>query len=732
MSLLKISGFSKMQNVLFLVLGLSLLSPELLFSQKKCYTDDYHRYLESNGYVESNKRFESWLQQASGRRSDRLESYRTKNNKYIIPVVVHVVHLGEPVGSGSNISREQVISQILVLNEDYQRLNKDTINTPEEFRGVASGIEIEFVLAKRDPFGFPTDGITRTRGSLNSYSILGNNSIELKSEVYWPAEDYLNIWVANLSGGFIGLASFPQSDLPGSSDPETNRLLDGVIIDNEAFGSSEYGDFPGLNDQYNLGRTTTHEVGHFLGLRHIWGDEEGFCDRDDFCPDTPSSDASSSGCPDLKVTCGSPDMYQNYMDYTDDRCMNIFTTCQIGRMQVVLENSPRRKSLLTSPGAVPPPGFEADLALSRIVAPVAVSCSGNINPIVEVANFGEATVEEILFEYTWDGLTVFTHTVSGLDLQKGQKQLIGLPVTDLDEGRYAFMVTVTELNAVIADSDPFNNTESIEFILNNERERVPLIETFSQNQPESAWITYNPDGRITWENVSVRGSGNNNNAIGISYFSNNQIGQKDWLVSPVIDLSGAISPKITFRVAYAFNNRNDQLRIVVSDDCGKQYSKLIYQKEGEELKTVTRDTDWRPASAADWRLEEVDLSQFAGNQNVRVAFVATNAGGNNLYLDDIEFYLTDSPLIDDDRRNLFYLYPNPANDKRFRMTFKLEEREDLDIIIYDQTGRRIYQKDFPFTLNQTLDFDLSSHPEGIYFIKVTGATIQQIEKLVIL
>jgi len=125
---------------------------------------------------------------------------------------------------------------------------------------------------------------------------------------------------------------------------EGTALTDGIVVGYKYFGSSEKGDFPELYAPYNLGRTTTHEVGHWLGLRHIWGD--GDCTVDDFCEDTPPAAAPNNGCPEGAISCAAFDMYENYMDYSYDACMNIFTQCQKNRMRQVLETSPRRKSVV--------------------------------------------------------------------------------------------------------------------------------------------------------------------------------------------------------------------------------------------------------------------------------------------------------------------------------------------------------------------------------------------------
>ncbi len=268
-----------------------------------------------------------------------------------IPIVVHVVHNGEPVGSGANISRSQVESQIAVLNEDFRRLAGSNGENPD---GLGQDTLIEFFLAEQGPGGEELEepGIDRIDGGRESWPKGPiRNPIDdlIKPNTIWPPEEYFNIWVVNF-GGFIGrnllgYAQFPsESGLPGLNEDEGSAFTDGIVVGYKYFGSSQKGNFPELYAPFDLGRTTTHEVGHWLGLRHIWGD--GDCTVDDFCADTPVASEPSYGCPSSKSSCGSPDMFENYMDYTDDACMNIFTTDQVERMHTVLRNSPRRREMV--------------------------------------------------------------------------------------------------------------------------------------------------------------------------------------------------------------------------------------------------------------------------------------------------------------------------------------------------------------------------------------------------
>jgi len=282
------------------------------------------------------------------RELERFPHQRT-NNVITIPVVVHIVYRT----ASENISDAQVQSQIDVLNEDFRRLNADASNTPPMFAGVAADAEIQFCLATRDPQGNPTTGITRTQTTKTSFSVNADD-VKFSSQGgkdAWPTDQYLNIWVCRLSGGVLGYAQFPGG--PANTD--------GVVIDFRYFGRGGSAQAP-----YNKGRTATHEVGHWLNLRHIWGDAQ--CGND-YVNDTPVHEGPNYGCPSFPKpapACNNnqSEMFMNYMDYTDDACMNLFTLGQKARMRALFAPNGFRASLLTSPGCSAPGGCSGTVTLT--------------------------------------------------------------------------------------------------------------------------------------------------------------------------------------------------------------------------------------------------------------------------------------------------------------------------------------------------------------------------------
>ncbi|MDB4835096.1 M43 family zinc metalloprotease [Cyclobacteriaceae bacterium] len=322
---------------------LFLFLTNITFGQEReCLTDELHH--KDSAYI-VNAREQAIKRHIS---SPQLRS----NVTYVIPVVFHIVHnnaLGIIGGvRNTNITDTQVYSQLQALNEDFRRQNADTVNTPDIFKSVSADVNIEFCLASYDPNGNTTTGITRHYS--NELPFNSRNSLEnkkLKEYGYWPADQYLNVWVTDLFGTIGGYATYPTDiNLSGLEGYTTPLFNDGVVADYLAFGK-ETGMV--ISGNYNLGRTVTHEVGHWLGLIHTWGNSND-CIATDYCNDTPSQFEASTGCPTDQSSCTARDMFENYMDYSYDACLNIFTQDQKSRMRAVMELSPRRAALLSSQG----------------------------------------------------------------------------------------------------------------------------------------------------------------------------------------------------------------------------------------------------------------------------------------------------------------------------------------------------------------------------------------------
>ena len=308
-----------------------LLSTSTMFAQERCGTTQYLQMLENSNPEIATKRaklekdIQKWIKENP--------DYQQKTI-ITIPVVVHIVYASPQ----QNITDAQVQSQIDVLNKDYRRTNIDVIMTPSVWQSIAADCEIEFCLTSTDPNGNNTNGITRTQTSQSSFSMQGDPVKDASSggKDAWPNDDYLNIWVCNLGSSLLGYATPPFGNI-GSDD--------GVVIGYNYFGTQGT-----VQSPYNKGRTTTHEVGHWLNLEHLWGSGWGSCGNDNV-NDTPTQEEENYGCQafphnanSCNTTNSNGDMFMNYMDYSNDGCMNMFTQGQKTRMIAAINQS--RQNLL--------------------------------------------------------------------------------------------------------------------------------------------------------------------------------------------------------------------------------------------------------------------------------------------------------------------------------------------------------------------------------------------------
>lgn len=303
---------------------------------------------------------------------------------YTIPVVVHVIW-NKAV---QNISDAQIKSQITVLNQDYQMKNSDTGLVPAVFKSRRGDFKIKFCLATIDPNGNSTTGIVRKQTSKRSFS--SNDYVKFSSkggDNAWPADKYLNIWVCNLGNGLLGYAQFPGG----------NASTDGVVILYSAFGNTGV-----VSSPYNKGRTATHEIGHWLNLRHIWGDDNGACSGSDLVGDTPNQSNYNFGCPSFPhISCSNGpngDMFMNYMDYTDDACMYMFTIGQRDRSYATLQQGGARYSVTQSGKCGGALSQTSQYALSAQV----------VNNVIKIYPQPANTYANVEFKSNWKGIITIT------------------------------------------------------------------------------------------------------------------------------------------------------------------------------------------------------------------------------------------------------------------------------------------------------------------------------------
>jgi hypothetical protein len=703
---------SPCHSVCIFIFFFSLFAGTSAHGQERCATSVMEKKKSVSIGINRQQIFEEWMGHLQQQPRKKLVN-RTQNDPYVIPVVVHVIHNGEPVGTGTNLSDEQIQSQIDVLNQDFQRLNPDVDQTPDLFQPVASSMNIQFVLARQDPDGLPTNGILRVHGGSSGWTISDESTFKALS--YWRADQYLNIWVVRFTDSFIGFAQLPlpgDTSLPGLEQASADSLTDGVAVDYTAFGSVLAGSFD-LDPQFNRGRTATHEIAHYFGLRHIWGD--GSSCTTDYVEDTPPQSSATRGCPaHPRLSCGGTQMFQNFMDYTDDECMNLFTQGQVGRMDIVINNSPRRKSLLTSPGATDPSGNlpVTDLALDRVLRPGPVVCVRSVTPSLQVRNSGNTVINNFEIQYTVNNGTPQSRQISNLQLNPGDAINVEVSSTDLQAGTNVIIFDVRNPNGT-SDQLISNNSISYTVVVNSAQDIIPLRQNFDQTFSE--WSIVSQNGRPQWQTSST----NFNTSLVFNSFTNPARGQQTWLVSPVLNLTSPNEASVLFYTSYAIRGQaREQFRVLASDNCGIDYNVTLLSLSGDELANSTSSAAWTPVVASEWTRQYVNLNSLLGQSQVRVAWVATNQNGNNLYLDNIEFFTSDDvnpPLVSEP----YQIYGTSSAFNDYAITFNLQQRQqEVLVALYNLQGQRVSEHRFNNVLNQTFPLDLSESASGLYIVRV--------------
>ncbi len=416
----------KQITLLYCLIFLALSASNAQVSSTSCGSE---QVMERMMDADSNYVRNIFILNKRARALERVPASERSNEIHTIPVVFHIIHEGEAVGQGSNLSDEQILSAMTALNEDFRKIAGSNGD------GDGADIGIEFCLAKRTPEGNATNGIVRVDGSvvplyaeegIRASGDEGAVELEVKALSTWPREDYLNVWVVNeienndALNGIQGYAYFP-----------VNNPVDGVVMLHNALGT-----VGNIKPNTALNRTLSHEVGHYLGLYHTFHNTND-CNAESNCEsqgdrvcDTPPTILSVS-C--ANPACSGTQQTENYMDYTAESCRNMFTEGQKVRMRSTLENE--RTSILSSAGCVPVTDF--DLAITEITSPVQSSCSNALSPRVRLTNYGNESVTAANIQYGIDGGFDFDFSWSG-NLASGSSILIDLPGISSPIGNHTF------------------------------------------------------------------------------------------------------------------------------------------------------------------------------------------------------------------------------------------------------------------------------------------------------
>lgn len=671
--------------------GLALIMATASFAQRNCGTSAHEDYLnqQDRKRAEQRARYEAQLQQWAANNPTANKSQQVVT----IPVVVHVVYNT----STQNIQDAQVQSQIDVLNADFTRTNADAVNTPTAFQTAASSPQIQFCLASVDPSGNPTNGIDRKSTTVTSFTT--DDKVKFTAQGgadAWDVTKYFNIWVCPLSGGLLGYAEFPTG---------TASNTFGVVS-----GYNYFGDTLTVSAPFNKGRTATHEVGHCFNLRHIWGDDGSGCTGSDQCTDTPNQAGASYGCPGFpKTDACSPSspgvMYMNYMDYSDDACMNMFTADQSTRMLAIVNNAPYN-SLTTSTVCASSPLQQDDAGVPSILSPSGTLCgASSVAPSVVIKNFGSATLSSAIINYQINGGAVQTYTYTG-SLASLASATVSLPSVAVTTGTHTLSVYTTQPNGNTDGNSANDAATPVVFTVISTGAALPLVEGFEGTTfPPAGWTRNNADGATTWaRTTSAFKTGSA--SMWMDNWNYNASGQVDEMTAPAVNLSQGSSPVLTYQVAYRLYsdpnvtpNYSDTLNILISTNCGQTWTSLG-KKFGSSFTTVSPvfSTALFTPTSTQWRMESVSLSGYSTATAAFLKFKHTTDYENSMYIDDINISYS-SGISANAALAGFHVYPNPSSNGKFFVDIKPNTVQKL--AVYDVLGTQV------FSLNERI-------PSGVY------------------
>lgn len=732
---------------------LGLVNPVVAQQSHGCGSDIHLVEREYPGTIFNMQEFEqelrNWLQTVDINQLELSES-----GARIVPMVVHVLHEGGP----ENISKAQILSQITALNKDMSAQNSG-LTTPSfiahpTFDTLVANFNLEFRLATKDMFGNCTDGIVRVYTQKTNQA---KDFTRFKQESYWDRDKYFNVWVVKSIfndtqyGTILGYAQFPFTF--GDQYPLTST--DGVAVIHNVFGTT--GTAAG-----STGATLTHEVGHWIGLRHIWGDEECGSDGIDDTPQHKEPNFSGSTCFNIPkpATCYEPgfndylrntigEMWMNFMDYTDDQCLWMFTKGQKQLSDFVFNTIAFRANLLTNENHLATGTDDASFASPCSPAPIADLWSrSGTNELISTKllcaggqlTFANGTYNgtPTSIEWSFPGGSPATSTANAPT------------ITYNNPGVYDVSLTATN-----AQGSSTKTRENYVRVYPNQAEETNYIyyEPFEYGSSfeQGKWLIVNEGNQTnTWEHFT-----------GAGYLSSKSIRMKnennirfetDALISPSYDLTTIQNDQLTFKYAYAkrtdspFIEQNDKLEIYVSTNCGQNWvrrnitvdNQTATNLSGARLVTAGLDPDgFVPNNPNQWKTASVNIAPYVNNNNVRFMFLWSSGGpyGNDFYLDDI--MINNSQAVGLEQENSFHVklnvFPNPVSSTS-QIYFNLLQSSDVQLDLLDITGRlvgNLYNGNLN-TGEQTFQIENSYFKaSGIYIVRLSVNGVVSTQKIVV-
>ena len=586
-------------------------------------------------------------QSQSGEINTRSVGLNSCDDIIFLPIVVHIVHLGQAIGMGSNISDAKVISAIDAMNQRLRNQNNLGIN-----------MKIQFVLARRDPQGNPSNGINRVNGSAVTnftrqgitWDGDGGASAEaIKDLSRWPKDEYYNVWTVHRihgsgpnGGGIAAYANYPSS----------SNEYDGTVIDTDYMSASS--------------TVLTHEIGHGFNLLHTFEGENGTnCPSNNSCIqngdrvcDTPPHRLNDCGSSNPCSTTGEWDnSKRNYMSY----CGNLsrFTSGQKMRVDATILDGPRTP-LLESEGIIPA-GQIHEIGILEMVYPGELGnkpiCTPGLSPQIRVKNYGTATVNQLAFIPKIDGLAISPVVYNG-NLLPNEDSILTLDFIQVPEGFHSFELELFKVNANMGDAYSGNNKACGSFSIGS-YDALPLCIDFETHARPNGWYFDNPETEIDTVELNINGVMTRSLAVK-NYEARGGNRQKESsIITQAVNLENAVSAGIYFDISMRevfICNSSIHLDVEVSTDCGLTYTHVYYRNNSnptcwsypasaKPLHTVARppytnppSSSFVPGDESHWRRDFVDLSNYLGHE-VIVKFRVTSSfyTGENLYLDNICF-----------------------------------------------------------------------------------------------
>lgn len=647
-------------------------------------------------------------------------SITPKGTIYKIPVVFHLLHNG----GTENISNEQIMDALFILNRDYRKQNADANNVITAFNGanpsatcIPADIEVEFVLATKAPNGACFSGITRTQSALTSVSTNGSgtqqiNAIKNGNDVFngnWPGNMYLNIYIAKEIGGAAGYTYLPQSGAIGMSN--------GIFILHNYVGSMG-------TSSLNTSRALTHEVGHWLNLPHTWGGNNNpgnmaSCSTDDGVADTPNTIGVTS-CKLNENSCGVLANVENYMDYS--YCSKMFSEGQASRMRAALnvastgrQNLWQAANLIATGADGNPLLCKAEFATNRQVI-----CAG------ESINYTDASFNAVNgWSWSFPGGSPATSTTQNPTI------VYNTP------GTYAVTLTATQG----ANTETLTKTAYITVL--PAASSIPYFEGFEAYNQTNDITNYNflnSTNNAGWE-LTSSAANSGTKSLKLDNYSQNGTGNFDEFTSSSVDLSSITASEgvtLSFRYAYRkkLTTNLESLKVFISEDCGENWAQRK-TLSGNALGTMAESSNWTP-TPFDWiTVHMTNVTSQFWTANFRYKFRFEGNGGNNIFIDDINIYkgapsyenvvgLGELSAIDG-----LSLYPNPT-DGDLNVNFNVSANQAMNFVMTDLLGKVVQTKTIQAASGSNLVIlSTDNLASGMYLLQIGNETSKQVIQFVV-